>query len=127
MRLKKSQLSIRNTILKYRKIKPLQKYSLTDVFVASNPKKDVFQIYKMYKQFLKISVRENHKAIKKFLCYVNIIYFFLLSEGIKKIKIFLESGTEEFERVYIKKLDLFIISENFCFERIEKNSNFLLS
>ena len=52
---------------------------------------------------------------------MNIIYFFLLSEGIKKIKIFLESGTEEFERVYIKKLDLFIISENFCFERIEKN------
>lgn len=46
---KKSQLSLRNTILKYRKIKPLQKYSLTDVFVASNPKQDVFQIYKMYK------------------------------------------------------------------------------
>ena len=91
---KKSQLSIRNTILKYRKKKPLQKYSVTDVFVASSTKQDVFQIHKMYKQFLKISVRENHKAIKKFLCYVNIIQFFLLSEDIKKIKIFLESGTE---------------------------------
>ena len=59
---------------------------------------------------------------------MNIIYFFLVSEDIKKIKIFLEVEQNYcFERVYIKKLDLFIISENFCFERIEKNSNFLLS